>query len=198
MSKPARAVDHDAAKTEELATRSDVAIAVWEALDCESVGAGELEQIQLVVHERFGAGAVESPAALARLLADEGAQLRHPEILEFDLVWREKKLSRAAALNLVFGTLAGATESLVAIEGRRVELSADQDEEGLRELREVVLKSKEDCLRVADSSLCSPRQRAEATEIAGWLGVWLRTPELFADWLDLRLSSPPFRKRFGQ
>src|SRR5688572_29683008 len=30
-----------------------------------------------------------SPAKVARLLADEGAELRHPEIIEADVRWRE-------------------------------------------------------------------------------------------------------------
>jgi hypothetical protein len=51
-------------------TKRDLIIEVWEALDCESVGTDELEQIQQVLRQRFGAGAVESPAAIARVVAD--------------------------------------------------------------------------------------------------------------------------------
>ena len=65
-------------------TKRDLIIEVWEALDCESVGARELEQIQRVLSETLGAGAIESPAAIARVVADEGAALRHPEVFECD------------------------------------------------------------------------------------------------------------------
>ena len=69
-------------------TKHDLMIEVWEYLDCESVGAKELERIAEVVRERFGEGAADSPATVARLLADEGAELRHAEVLEIDVRWR--------------------------------------------------------------------------------------------------------------
>ena len=65
-------------------TKHDLMIEVWEHLDCETVGARELEEIERAVRERFGDGAVESPVRVARLLADEGAELRHAEVLELD------------------------------------------------------------------------------------------------------------------
>ena len=34
------------------------------------------------------------------------------------------------------------------------------------------------------------RFRAEQAEIAEWLKVWIQTPILFADWLELRRRSP--------
>src|SRR3982074_873501 len=71
-------------------TKDELIIEIWEQLDCESVGAKELEAIQGAVRDRFGAGAVESPASIARTLADEGAVLRHPEVIECDAGWRER------------------------------------------------------------------------------------------------------------
>ena len=70
-------------------TKNDFVVSVWEALDCESVGSRELEQIQREVAGRFGDAPTDSPAAIARMLADEGACLRHPEVLECDSQWRE-------------------------------------------------------------------------------------------------------------
>ena len=57
-------------------------IEVWERLDCESVGAEEIIAIEKSVLDRFGKSAVDSPMVIARLLADEGAVLRHSEIME--------------------------------------------------------------------------------------------------------------------
>src|SRR6476620_8589507 len=62
-------------------TKLDLIIEVWERLDCESVGAREIIAIENAVRERFGPAAVESPMVLARRLADEGAALRHSEIM---------------------------------------------------------------------------------------------------------------------
>ena len=46
-------------KTWRARTKRDLIIEVWEALDCESVGARELDQIQQVLRKELGAGAVE-------------------------------------------------------------------------------------------------------------------------------------------
>ena len=183
---------------DQLSTRRDLMLAVWERLDCESVGAQELEKIQRVVAARFGDGAVESPASLARILADEGAVLRHPEVLESDAKWREGKLSQATAQAVLeFSTLSEAAKSINELEGLRRELANAGDSKRLREVRDTVLRNKRDRLLIAGSSVLSETERAEAKEIAGWLEVWLRTPELFADWLELRRASPEFRDRFG-
>src|SRR2546423_13499140 len=114
-------------------TKRDLVIAVWESLDCESVGREELEQIQRVVAERFGQGAVESPGSLARTLADEGALLRHPEVLECDAKWRERKLSESGIrAKLNFSSLSVAAESIREIENVRKELANSGDDKGLR------------------------------------------------------------------
>ncbi len=176
-------------------TKRDLIIEVWEALDCESVGARELEQIQQVLQEKLGEGAIESPAAIARVVADEGAALRHPEVFECDLKWREGKLS-ATSNKLDFSSLATALESFTEVEGRRA--SAEQKDDGaLRRLREVIAGARQDALLVARSKVIPDSQQAEAKEISEWLRVWLVTPELFRDWLDLRMRSAEFQKRFG-
>src|SRR5882724_7816962 len=74
-------------------TSHESIIEEWEDLDCESVGARELEQIQEVLREMFGEGACDSPASIARTLADEGAVLRHPEVFDYDTQWRERLIS---------------------------------------------------------------------------------------------------------
>jgi hypothetical protein len=47
-----------------------------------------------------------------------------------------------------------------------------------------------------DRTLNQP-QRAEQAEIAEWLKVWIQTPSLFEDWLELRRRAPDFKGRFG-
>ncbi|MCU1263761.1 MAG: hypothetical protein JWM21_79 [Acidobacteria bacterium] len=182
--------------TDQAHTKLDLILAVWESLDCESVGAKELKQIQVAVAKRFGDSAVDSPAAIARLLADEGAHLRHPEVLECDAKWRERKLARLAVYPLNFANFSAACETMTECERLRRELAQREDRNGWRDLRDAVALSRQDRLLVSAGRVISESDRAEAKEIAAWLEVWLRTPELFADWLDLRRASPQFRKQF--
>lgn len=178
-------------------TKRDLIIEVWEALDCESVGARELEQIQQVLGEELGLGGVESPGAIARVVADEGAALRHPEVFECDLKWREAKLS-ATSNKLDFASLKAALESFSEVEIRRGELAEKEDDGGLQRLREDIQRARQDSLLIARSKIVSDSQRAEAKETSGWLRVWLVAPELFRDWLELRMRSEGFQKTFGR
>jgi hypothetical protein len=179
-------------------TRDELIIEVWEALDCESVGARELEQIQQALRQRFGEGALESPASIARTVADEGAVLRHPEVFECDLRWRGKHLAQTnLSGDLSFASLLSAVESFAKLEEKRLEFHARGDETGAKQLRDFVIGARKDAQLRARSKIIDKDERKQAAEISQWLIVWLQAPELFRDWLDLRRCSPEFRKMFG-
>jgi hypothetical protein len=174
-------------------TRRDLIIEVWEALDCESVGSRELAEIQKVVGQELGAGSVDSPASLARILADEGAVLRHPEVLSLDTEWRERELSALIPPDeLNFSGLAESADSIKRLDSLRRKFEANGEQAELGRLREMTLKVKQDVLVVSRSQAVASRKRLEATEIAHWLTIWLQSPDIFTDWLSLRQRSPEF------
>ena len=176
-------------------TKHDLMIEVWEALDCESVGARELQQIQEAIAQKFGAGSVDSPASIARTLADEGATLRHPEVLNLDTEWRERELSALISPDeLNFSDLAEASASIRKLDNVRREFEQNGEQQQMGRLREMSLKFKEDALAIARSKTVEKQKRMEAREIAQWLTVWLQSPEIFEDWLSLRQRSPEFTK----
>ena len=142
---------------------------------------------------RFALQMSGSPA-----LADEGAALRHPEVMECDARWREQnshELIFQETLN--FDGLAESVGSIQRLERLRMEFDHASNHEGLRRLTEAVQSSKEECLLLAKSPIVEAERRAEASEVAEWLGVWLKQPEIFADWIELRKRSGDFVERFG-
>ena len=178
-------------------TKYDLIVEVWEHLDCESVGAVELEQIESVVRERFGEGAVESPAMVARLLADEGAELRHAEVLDLDTRFRTKDPYQAMFRNVLkFSNLSQAAVSIKNLENLRRQFVGKKDQEGLRRVHEAGLKGKQRAQRLARSRNVDEKKRSEKAEIEEWFAVWLRQPEVFNDWLELRKRSKDYRQRF--
>lgn len=179
-------------------TRYDLIIEVWEALDCESVGTREIEQIQQALRGKFGDGAMESPAAIARAVADEGAVLRHPEVFACDSNWRERMITDAAPLqSLGFSNLADASESIRKMESWRKKLAGQQGKQTeLRRLQEFALKTKQDLQLTKRSGVVDPKRRIEAGEIVQWLTIWLQDPVIFENWLDLRQRSPEFVEKF--
>jgi hypothetical protein len=180
-------------------TKRDLMIEVWEHLDCESVGAEELEAVAGAVRERFGEGAVESPTAMARLLADEGAELRHAEVLEMDARQRTADPYEAMFRNVLkFSSFEDAANSIKRLDNLRRQFKRKSDKEGLRLVREKALKGKQRAEMISRNRKVDERKRAEKAEMAEWFAVWLRQPEIFEDWLDLRRRSPDFRDRFAE
>ena len=178
-------------------TKRDLMIEVWEHLDCESVGASELEEIEQAVKERFGEGAVESPVRMARLLADEGAELRHAEVLELDAKRRSTDPYEAMFRNVLkFADFKQAANSLRNLENLRRQFLRSSDQNGLRRVRETALKGKQRAQMIAANRSVDKRKRAEKAEIAQWFAIWLEQPELFQDWLELRRRSKEFLDRF--
>jgi hypothetical protein len=188
-----------AQKQWEARTKRELMIEVWEHLDCESVGAQELEAVREAVRERFGAGAVESPARVARVLADEGAELRHAEVLELDARWRTQDPYEAAFRNVLkFSTFEEAAQSIRRLDNLRKQFRRKNDREGLRRVQATVLKGKQRAQMIARNQSVNERKRAEKAEMAEWFTVWLNQPEIFEDWLALRLVSKEFRARFQE
>jgi hypothetical protein len=178
-------------------TKRDLMIEVWEELDCESVGARELEAVLEAVRERFGEGAVDSPASAARLLADEGAELRHAEVLDMDARWRTQDPYEPMFRNVVkFSNFDEAAATMRRLENLRRQFARKGDREGLRRVSDAALKGKQRAQMIARNAKVVERKRAEKAEIAEWFTVWLNQPEIFEDWLALRRRSKDFRARF--
>ncbi|HMG75117.1 MAG TPA: hypothetical protein VK582_16560 [Pyrinomonadaceae bacterium] len=187
------------------ATKRGLIIEVWERLGGPTIGEAELREIQKSVRGQFGQGAEESPAAIARMLADEGAELRHPEVIEFDARWREAKIEKEKGqLKGIEDFLAGKplrlkkAESLIKrLEKLRQRAETSGDLRASKETRDMAIGGRQVAELLAQDRKLNPTQRAEQAEIAEWLKVWIQTPSLFADWLDLRRRSAEFQKKFS-
>jgi len=178
-------------------------VKLWLELGQPPVDARFLENVQRQLPKSSEDPAI-SPAEVARLLADEGAELRHPEIIEADVRWREplvnsrmdkfaavEPLSSGARLNIEdAGVLISEMEKL------RQEFERDDDETGLEELRTLAAAARQRAEAMGKNRKLDVKVRGEQREIAEWLKVWLQTPMLFENWLELRRRSEEFRQKF--
>ena len=179
-------------------TKTDLIIEVWEKLDCESIGAAEIEAIEIVVGEQYGKGAVDNPMRISRLLADEGAELRHSEIMELYLARVSDRPYEAAFRDVVnISGFKSAHRSLKNLEALRKKYLRDSDKEGLRLVREAALNGRLAAAEPAERERVEPATRQISGEIAQWFTVWMHNPEVFDDWVDLRTNSRDFSDKFG-
>ena len=186
-------------------TKDDLVIEVWEQLGRHSVGAAELTEIQNALRHQLGEGAVDSPAAIARALADEGAELRHPEVLECDATWREAEIGKPGVNDPgeLFDledkwNLKKAATWIRKLERLRKKFERQADGNAVMHLENRAREQKRLARLLATNSSLHPKRRAAAAEIAEWLTIWLQTPQLFKTWLELRRKSPEFLDKFGK
>lgn len=174
-------------------------IEVWEKLDCETVGAVEIEAIEEAVKAHFGEPAVESPMRIARILADEGAALRHAEIMQLWIKRFEDQPHEAELRNLInTGDLDAVERSIRRAENLRKKFVSDDDKDGLRQLREEVIDVKSRMQRESRNKKLPAPQCQMYAEIAEWLTLWLQSPEIFDGWLLLRKRSAEYKRQFTQ
>jgi hypothetical protein len=188
----------DAAEAE----RRAVVVELWVQLGKPAIDAHLLKTIQARVTGVFENHEL-GPAALARMLADEGAELKHPEIIEIEAEWRQARIeaganecSLAELSSPVVLTLATAENLIAELEAARQRHELNQDRQRLAEVRNIASESRRLAESIARNRSTEQTVRVEQAEIVEWLKVWLQTPALFKDWLELRRRSDEFRARF--
>ena len=159
-------------------------VEVWARTGKDVVSASDLTLIQNALIERFGSDA--SPASIARVLADYGARLAHPEVLQSDTRWRERQ-HLFTPDDLAFDSIDAAFAFI-----EKLEQAHDKPS-----LRQSVQQIKHELDYLAGSSKVPANRRAVAREAAQWLTVWLQNPQIFPEWLELRRSTDEFRELFG-
>ena len=173
-------------------TKSELILDTWESLNRSSAGADELLLIQAKLEKAFGRIAVESPATIARTLADAGVSLSHPGVLEADSAWRKGRINRLfRPEDLSWDSVDESLRSIAKLESLRQQLVSEADEENVKSLAEYARELKRRLSRPrADSSIL-------AAEVIQWLTIWLQTPDILTDWLALRRKSHDFARKFG-
>ena len=186
-------------------TKRELIIAAWDELGRPGVGEQQLREVQKAIRLSFGAGAVDSPASIARVLADEGAELRHPEVIEFDARWREAKIKsdsrKFGGLEVVVDarplSLKQAEALIKKLERIRNEAERAADKAAGQRARKLAIDARDNAQSLAKSRMLDQLTRSEQAEIAEWLTVWIQTPKLFTEWLELRRRSEEFQKKFA-
>ncbi len=166
-----------------------------EALECDRIGPAEIRSIEGALRRRFGPDLRTSASYIVSVLRDAGKQVEYQDWYSAP-VMEEPYASRLKGL-LRFSDLTSAENSLQQLDAVYREYRESSDRIGTGIVRRLIQKGK----WRADSLAANPRvslaKRQEKQEIAHWFHVWLETPDLFFDWLELRKSSEDFRKLFG-
>jgi hypothetical protein len=84
------------------------------------------------------------------------------------------------------------------LETLRVRFVNTSDNEALADLKALAIEARQAAKNRAEDSSLSAAKREVQIEISAWLRVWLETPKLFDQWLELRRSSVAFSEKFSK
>ena len=139
----------------------------------------ELERLMRFLRLRLGPDRKLSPAYVLRLLSDAGVEIaRSLGGLPVDLRGR-----------VHFRDAEAAASSLLDLAGEYSLAREEADRLRQQDCRRVVRRAKDRLKMRLRRRELSKEQRAEKEELLEWFLVWLETPELFPQWLELRKTA---------
>jgi len=152
------------------------------------------------VRRQLGAEAKASLSYIASVLGEAGTRVDLPARFDDRFVHRSMEEPYATRLKgvLEFRDLESAEAALRKLDALYREYGEATDRVGAELVRSLALKGKQRAASLGASPRVSPEKRREKQEIAAWFRVWLETPDLFFDWLELRKHSEEFQRMFAE
>lgn len=98
---------------------------------------------------------------------------------------------------LRFDTLESAEESLRRLDALYRKFSREGDARGVGYCKDLARLGRERANAIAKNEKVRAEKRLEKEEASLWFTIWLQTPDLFFDWLELRKGTEDFRRKFG-
>lgn len=172
-------------------TRRELILEVFDAAGCDEISAELVELINERLRVVYGRGSAATPGYIARVLVDAGRQI----LYNSEPVELEPSLSPLEPLP--FETLGEAEQSIFLLAERYSHAVAIDDLKSAVRCKHIAEMAKLRARLIASNECVDDEVRAVREEIAFWLELWLVTPNLFADWLQLRKASSLFQERFG-
>ena len=171
---------------------------VLDIYDNEAMGevtAREIAIINQALVEEYGAGGAMTPAEIARILHDEELPVRFDQV--FRMMTTTEKYENTYSHFLENEDLAEAEKSIREIDALYRRFKKAGDGAGVRFAFEAARTARSNATELSQLSQLQAAERREQAEIAQWFSVWLQTPDLFNEWLELRKASAEFKNLFG-
>lgn len=153
----------------------------------------EIEQLRRQMIVRFGPEEGKTSADYVASVLEE-AGLRVARSLASDTGGRYEQEFEDL---LHFSTLEDAEICLIRLDELLRKFEVEGEHAAAERVREVGRLGRRRAAMIAKNPKVDARKRAEKQEIAEWFTLWLQTPDIFFNWLELRKQSPEFQQRFG-
>ncbi len=156
----------------------------------------DLRDARNELRRRLGTADRTTFGYIASVLRQAGYEVQYEDRFS-DPIMPEPYASRLKSV-LAFNDLAGAEASLRKLGEVLQEYRGSDDRVGEQFARALVKKGRLRATSLAGNPRVNAAKRIEKQEIARWFQVWLETPHLFSDWLELRKASDEFQNLFRE
>jgi len=162
-------------------------------LEVERFTPAEVEQIRRQLVVRMGAEGKTAPEYIAEVLEEAGLRVSLTTQADAEDLYEEEFRDL-----LHFATLEEAEMCLVRLDELWRKFRSEGEKAAVERVLEVARLGRRRAEMIARNQRVDATKREEKQEIMEWFGIWLKTPEAFFDWLEVRKQSPDYRKRFGE
>ncbi len=175
-------------------TRKQIILGYCAEKQLKRAGAAEIRAIEERLAQRSGA-AKRSSSYIVQILRDAGVTVEYRD--RYGDPPMPEPYASGLKGKLRFHDLDEAEASIRELDAAFRAYECIGDRTGAALVRSILLKGRLRAEGLAGSARVQPQKRREKAEIARWFAVWLQTPELFFDWLELRKNSAEFRREFS-
>jgi hypothetical protein len=170
---------------------------VLEIYDREAMGEVTAREIAIInegLVAEYGEGGAMAPAEIARILRAEDLPVRYEQVFRMMTPTQKyENLFDALAYN---DSLEEAERAIRRIDELWRGFDRQGDQTGVRFALQTARFAKQNAEDLAGARQASPDAQRVQAEIAQWFTVWLQTPDLFPQWLELRKASREFKRWF--
>ena len=153
--------------------------------------AAEIEQIRRRLIAQLGERGKTSADSIVSVLEEAGLRV----------VWSTRSDTQGHyeeefADLLHFSTLDEAEMCIVRLDELLRKFLLEHENAAVERVREVARLGRRRAEMIAHNHKVEAPKRLEKKEIAEWFALWLKTPDVFFDWLEVRKQSPEFQRLF--
>jgi hypothetical protein len=174
-------------------TKKESILQIARELSAPRFTPAEVEQIRRQLVARMGDAGKTSSDYIAGVLEAAGIRVILSTKADTEGLYEEEFHDL-----LHFATLEDAEMCIVRLDELFRKFQNDGERAAAERVLEVARLGRRRAEMIARNHKVEPGKRAEKEEIMQWFKVWLDTPSVFFDWLEVRKSSPDFLQRFAK
>lgn len=172
-------------------TKKDIILQVAQEIGAQEYTPAEIDQLRRRIMAEFGEDGKTGNDYIGEVLKHAGFKVNLTIQEEAEDQYEEEFEDL-----LHFKTLEDAEVSIMRLDELIRKFRAHGEPAAAERVLNVARLGKRRAEMIARNRKVEPFKRTEKEEIANWFRIWLETPDVFFDWLDVRKQSAEFKTKF--